>query len=365
MTEATVLCPPERERTLWCIQSGKTVGVQRKVKMTVSQQATSSSILCNLCGGKEVSILSNRSRSGKPLRTVICQACGLVWSDPRPHDARQFYEEEYRLSYKHSYSPKPKHVLRAGHVALSRFEKIEPLLSSRKAVLDVGTGGGEFAYLLQSLGHGVSGIEPNRGYADYSIQEYGLTVQVGFVQDATCPPESFDAVTIWHVLEHTEDPGFILALLRSWLKPDGTLVVEVPNVEATCQAPHSTFHEAHLYNFNVVSLRRLAKKHGLYETKHLISRDGGNITMFLSRIEPLVQDRYDASIPGNYEWISRIVRRHSNVRRHLTPLPYLRAWQRLCRSLQERRQTADERSGKALLDTLYSSQFHMRSMGRG
>ncbi|OQW30918.1 MAG: methyltransferase type 11 [Nitrospira sp. SG-bin1] len=306
-------------------------------------------------------MLSNRSRSGKPLRTVICRACGLVWSDPRPHDARQFYEEEYRLSYKHTYSPKPKHVLRAGHVALSRFEKIERLLLNRKAVLDVGTGGGEFAYLLQSLGHRVCGIEPNRGYADYSIREYGLTVQVGFVQDATFPLDSFDVVTIWHVLEHTEDPGSILALLRSWLKPDGTLVVEVPNVEATCQSPRSTFHEAHLYNFNVVSLRRLAKKHGLFEARHLISRDGGNITMFFTRTAPLIADQFEAVIPGNYEWVSRIVRQHGNVRHHLTPLPYLRMWQRLCRSLRERRQTADARSGKALLDGLYSAQSRDRS----
>jgi methylase of polypeptide subunit release factors len=119
--------------------------------MAVNREMNACSIPCNLCGGTEVSILSNRSRSGKPLRTVICRACGLVWSDPRPHDARRFYEQEYRLSYKHTYRPKLKHVLRAGNVALSRFEKIEQLLSTRKAVLDVGTGGGEFAYLLQSL----------------------------------------------------------------------------------------------------------------------------------------------------------------------------------------------------------------------
>jgi 2-polyprenyl-3-methyl-5-hydroxy-6-metoxy-1,4-benzoquinol methylase len=313
-----------------------------------------SSIPCNLCGGTEVAILSNRSRSGTPLQTVICRACGLVWSDPRPHEARQFYEEEYRLSYKDTYSPKPKHVLRAGKVALSRFEKIEPLLTDRKVVLDVGTGGGEFAYLLQSLGHRVSGIEPNKGYADYSIREYGLTVHVGFVQDAAFPPESFDVVTIWHVLEHTEDPGSVLALLRSWLKNDGLLVVEVPNVEATCQAPKSTFHEAHLYNFNVVSLRRLAKKQGMHEARHLISRDGGNITMFLTRARHSLEDPYQVAIPENYEWVSRIVRGHSNLRRHLTPLPYVRPWQRLYRSLMERRETAGAIHGKALLDRLYS-----------
>jgi len=315
------------------------------------------SIPCNLCGGRDVSPLSSQSRSGKPLRTVICRSCGLVWSDPRPHDARHFYEEDYRVSYKNTYRPKPKHVLRAGHVALSRFEKIHQLLSNRKSVLDVGTGGGEFAYLVQSLGHRVSGIEPNRGYADYSIQEYGLEVQVGFVQDATFPQEAFDVVTIWHVLEHTEDPGAVLALLRSWLKPDGMLVVEVPNVEATCQAPHSTFHEAHLYNFNVVSLRRLAKKHGLYEAWHLISRDGGNITMFFRREDPPIETGCDTAIPGNYEWVAGIVRGHSNWKRHLTPTPYVRAWQRICRSLAERRETAAGTSGKALLDTLYSAQL--------
>lgn len=327
--------------------------------MAMDQGTKDCSIPCNLCGGTEVSILSTRSRSGNPLRTVICRACGLVWSDPRPHDARQFYEEQYRLAYKNTYSPKPKHVVRAGKVALSRFGKIAQLLSSRKTVLDVGTGGGEFAYLLQLLGHVVNGIEPNRGYADHSIQQYGLTVQVGFVQDATFAQASFDIVTIWHVLEHTEDPGLILARLRSWLKPDGVLVVEVPNVEATCQAPRSTFHEAHLYNFNVVSLRRLAKKQGLHETSHLISQDGGNITMLFTPKEPLIADPFSAVIPGNCEWISRIVRQHSALRHHLSPAPYVRVWQRLCRSLEERRETAALGSGKAILDGLYAP--HMQA----
>ena len=329
--------------------------------MAVNLGAKDCSIPCNLCGGSEVSILSTRSRSGNPLRTVICRACGLVWSDPRPHDARQFYEAEYRLAYKNTYSPKPKHVVRAGKVALSRFGKIAQLLSSQKTVLDVGTGGGEFAYLLQSLGHVVNGIEPNRGYADHSIQQYGLTVRVGFVQDATFDPASFDIVTIWHVLEHTEDPGFILARLRSWLKPDGVLVVEVPNVEATCQAPRNTFHEAHLYNFNVVSLRRLAKKQGLYETSHLISQDGGSITMFFTRAEPLITDQFCAVIPGNCEWISRIVRQHTFLRHHLSPSPYVRVWQRLCRSLEERRETVAPSSGKAILDVLYAPHVQAHS----
>ena len=337
--------------------------MELKVSMETSRQTETSSIPCNLCAGRSVSVLSNRSRSGKPLRTVICLACGLVWSDPRPHDARQFYEDEYRVSYKNTYQPKPKHVLRAGHVALSRLEKIQGLLSCRKTVLDVGSGGGEFVYLLRSLGHAVQGIEPNKGYAEYSIQEYGLSVQVGFVQDGTFPPASFDVVTIWHVLEHTEDPGAVLALLRSWLKPDGVLVVEVPNVEATCQAPHSTFHEAHLYNFNVVALRRLGRKHGLRESWHVISRDGGNITLFFTRADPSVGPPAEDAIPGNYEWVSRIVQGHSTLRHHLTLLPYLRPLQRLWRSFEEQRETRGRENGRMLLDALYARALGARVGG--
>jgi 2-polyprenyl-3-methyl-5-hydroxy-6-metoxy-1,4-benzoquinol methylase len=320
----------------------------------MSQQTESCSIPCNLCGGKDIAILSNMSRSGKPLRTVICKSCGLVWSDPRPHDARQFYEEEYRVAYKHTYAPKPKHVLRAGHVALSRLDKIKPLLSGSKTILDVGTGGGEFAYLLQSRGHTVSGVEPNRGYADYSINEYGLPVQVGFVQDGTFPPDAFDVITMWHVLEHTENPEAVLVRLRSWLKPDGILVVEVPNVEATCQSPRSTFHEAHLYNFNIATLRGLAEKSELHEAWHTISSDGGNITMFLKRKGSLASDSGGSAIPGNFQRVCAVVGRHTNFRHSLTRTPYLRAWQRLRRALSERTGTAHFRSGKHLLDSLYT-----------
>ena len=101
-------------------------------------------IPCNLCSSQQVSILSNTSRERRPLRTVICQNCGLAWTDPRPHQAREFYADEYRLSYKGSYSPKPKHVYRAGNVAIDRYRRIQHHLPLTGSVLDVGSGGGEF-----------------------------------------------------------------------------------------------------------------------------------------------------------------------------------------------------------------------------
>ena len=312
------------------------------------------SIPCNLCGSTDASLLSRRSRSGKPLRTVICRQCGLAWSDPRPHDPREFYAERYRVDYKGACAPKPKHVLRAGKTALSRFAKIRDRLAGVRTILDVGTGGGEFAYLLRSLGYDLKGVEPNRGYADYSVAEYGLDVRVGFVEQCDFAANAFDLITIWHVLEHTENPGGVLAKLLGWLRPGGVLVVEVPSIEATCQSPKSTFHEAHLYHFNVASLRRLAERTGFAEAAHVISEDGGNLTMYLHKRPARAGDAAALAIPGNCKRVAAIVRAHTPLRHYLGAAPYVRTARRLARIISEKREGAGFDHGKAILDRLYS-----------
>lgn len=311
-----------------------------------------SSTPCNLCGNDQVAVLSTRSRSGAELRTVICPKCGLVWSDPFPHDPRQFYQNDYRLAYKQTYAPKAKHVLRAGRVALTRYQKIKHLLHEPQTLLDVGTGGGEFAYLLKSLGHNLHGIEPNKGYGEYSAAQYGLNLQLGFIQDANFAEASFDVITIWHVLEHTENPLQVLAKLRSLLKPEGTLVVEVPNIEATCQAPASTFHEAHLYNFNLATLSKMGEKVGLSAAQHVFSEDSGNVTVFFHKNE-VPSHAQDWQIPDNAQKIGAIVRGHTPLKHYLRATPYLRFLKKLNRTLAERNLGQPVTDSKSLLDQLY------------
>jgi len=322
-----------------------------KVQNPVKQELCSTP--CNLCGSQEVTVLANHSRSGEPLRTIMCRECGLVWSDHLPHNPRDFYENDYRISYKGQYSPKPKHILRAGNVALSRHQKIEQLLTTPMAILDVGSGGGEFAYLLQTLGHQVQGVEPNNGYAEYSIGEYGLNVQVGFVQEVIIPQQSFDLITIWHVLEHTDNPFAVLTKLHAFLKPQGILVVEVPNIEAISQSPKSTFHEAHIFNFNIATLTKLAEKADFTEISHVVSADGGNITLFLQKATKGNNDVGELTIEGNAKRISKIVSNHTALKHYLTINPYVRLFNRIRRYCYENNQNTHFTSGRQLLDQLY------------
>jgi 2-polyprenyl-3-methyl-5-hydroxy-6-metoxy-1,4-benzoquinol methylase len=313
---------------------------------------------CNLCGGHDVTVVSRRSRSGRPLRSVACTGCGLVWSDPRPHDTRTFYADDYRLAYKQTFEPRPKHVLRAGHVALDRLRKIRDCVSrERMHVLDVGSGGGEFAYLLKKLGHEVTGAEPNNGYAAYSERQYGLRIRRGFIGDMDLPPQSFDLVTIWHVLEHTEDPAAVLTQLHAALRPGGTLVVEVPNVLATCQSPRSSFHEAHLYTFGIPTLSALARKAGFMPVSIQLSADAGNLT---ARFEALAAHETAPcavrKIAGNHAHVTSVIAAHTQLSHALSVHPFKRAAGRLWRAVSERLalRSAGVVTGRELLDKVYA-----------
>lgn len=308
---------------------------------------------CNLCGNHEVEVLANEGRDGETLRTVICTHCGLVWSDPFPMDVREYYQKDYRLSYKGTYTPRMKHIWRAADVALNRLHKIQPYLAGRTRMLDVGSGGGEFLYLMHTRGLDAQGIEPNEGYGAYSRREYGLNVSLGFAQNHDYPSGSFDLVTMWHVLEHTDDPAAVLRKIRGWLKDDGLLVVEVPNVEAICQMPKSTFHAAHLFNFNDVTLAGVAAKAGLRVVGKLTSEDGGNITQFLQAI-PGGAEAGQAGLTANFERIAGIRRAHTNLRHYFSAQPYVRLWRKLARSGPEKRNAERFSHGKALLDSKYA-----------
>ena len=292
-------------------------------------------IACAVCGGRDATVVGLRGRDGETLRSVACRQCGLVWSDPRPHDVRQFYEHDYRQAYKKVFTPRPKHVLRAGRVALDRWSRIRDLLRPGARVLDVGSGGGEFAHLLARLGCRVTGIEPNIGYAGHAARSYGLDVRRGFVDQVAIEPQSIEVVTIWHVLEHTEDPLAVLRQLRRVLVPEGRLVVEVPNIEATCQSPRSTFHAAHLVHFNVATLSALAARAGLRMVWHALSPDGGNLTMVLQPDAQLAEAPPKA-LPGNHERVVAVLSSHRPLTHALRPATAWRALRRIGRALEER-----------------------------
>jgi len=290
---------------------------------------------CELCGNRHVELVATRDRDASPLPVVMCPHCGLVWNDPRPsaEALEAYYREEYRLDYKGTVEPKPKHTLRATRVAIDRCRRLRSELTPGQPVLDLGAGGGEMVYVLRRLGFDASGLEPNEGYARFARERLGVPVTSGRWQQAAIAPGSLSAVTLFHVMEHLDRPLEAMRLIRGWLRTGGMLWIEVPNVEAVCQAPTHRFHRAHLYNFNDATLMALGRCAGFDAVRAFTSSDGGNLTAVFRNSEAPAADHH--GIPGNADRIRRILQEHTMLRHSLSMAPFVRPLRKAAQRVSE------------------------------
>ena len=234
-----------------------TVGTERK--------------MCPLCGNPGVAELNRVvdlyfSTPGEwCIRRCGNVACGLWWLDPIPGRgwASESYEgyftqtpqsiasrgakeafEQSILDGSLGYDATGSSVLRSvgrilGWLPPLRDEGARRVMwleaSKMGTLLDVGCGSGGFLARMRGLGWRVQGVEPDPRAAQLARRQFGLDVHAGTLERLEIAPETFDAVTLNHVIEHTADP---LALLRECtriLKPGGTLVIVTPNVDSLGQ----------------------------------------------------------------------------------------------------------------------------------
>ena len=317
-------------------------------------------IPCNLCGGSDVEVIGDRDRDGHPLRTTICRACGLVWSNPRPteEEVRRYYSKEYRLDYKGQSTPSLRHVARSARGALNRYRTLAPYIKDGDRILDAGAGGGEVVYVLRKLGFAATGIEPDEHYARHARESLGVPVETGFVQDADYPRGSFDVITMYHALEHVEDPSAILARLRGWITDTGSLLVEVPNVEAVCISPGHRFHFAHFYNFNRGTLEALGRKAGFEPVDTATSPDGGNL---ISIFRPATREQPPQFDSANYARVAAVVNGHTTLKYYCSASPYTGPLTRLRAYVLDRRAARGCETAAQVLDKLIASRSaHIR-----
>ena len=314
-------------------------------------------IPCNLCGSSDIDVVGDRDRDGRPLRTTACRRCGLVWSNPRPtgDEVRRYYSSGYRLDYKGRSTPSLRHVARSGRGALNRYRALAPFLERGARILDAGAGGGEVVYVLRRLGFDASGLEPDEHYARHAREALDVPVATGFVQDASFPPGSFDVITMYHALEHVEDPTAILTRLRSWIADAGVLLVEVPNVESRCVSPGHRFHFAHFYNFNRATLEALGWKAGFEPVQTSESPDGGNL---ISAFRAAPQCRAPRPDTANYARVAAAVRQHTAARYYCSTSPWVGPLSRLQTYLVDRGAARGCDTPRRVLDKLIDGAHH-------
>jgi SAM-dependent methyltransferase len=112
----------------------------------------------------------------------------------------------------------------------TRLKLVRALVAPGARLLDVGAGRGRFVAAAAAAGYDAEGLEPSERGLNAARRDYGVGLQRATVETAEVAPGSLDVVTLWHVLEHVEDPAAALATVAGWLRPGGALVLGVPNL---------------------------------------------------------------------------------------------------------------------------------------
>lgn len=186
---------------------------------------------CPACGGPLVAWRSAPSAEPTlgPARYELrrCRWCGSAVTvgeaPPELHDTGAYGPGDPRLA--RAVAP----VLRA--FDSHRLRMLAALAPPPARLLDAGAGRGRFVAGALAAGYEARGIEPSRRGV-LAAAAAGAPVEQATIEAAAPEPGSLDAVTLWHVLEHLEDPGAALARIATWLAPEGVLLVGVPNLSS-------------------------------------------------------------------------------------------------------------------------------------
>lgn len=178
----------------------------------------------------------------------------------------------------------------------NKVNLLNSLRTETKTVLDIGTGTGDFLWACQKDGWEVTGIEPNqnaRKLAQEKLHKVLNNNAINLIYDnlknlqETKAENSlkFDVISLWHVLEHVPDVENYIKQLRLLLKPNGTLIVAVPNFKSYDALYYGKYWAA----FDV-------PRHLSHFSKKAIAKLFGNEKMEVYKIFPMKMDSFYVSL---------------------------------------------------------------------
>lgn len=160
---------------------------------------------------------------------VRCASCGHVYQNPQPvfDDLALRYDSEY-FRYELENAEPFYRLMRLGLKDLG-FMQEQQRLQQRGRFLDIGCATGVLLQRMQQEGWGVQGVEICKPAARYAIEQRGVPVHLGPVEEAPFEPGAFSAVHTSHVIEHVAEPRDFLLRMNELLCPGGVAVIVTPD----------------------------------------------------------------------------------------------------------------------------------------
>lgn len=215
---------------------------------------------CSLCSGENIVLRHPHVRDNKELHVLECQDCGLVFLNTFNHISEQFYEDSGMLSNDISFKQYRQQSFKDDQRRANQLkEKIRG-----KTVLDFGCGAGGFLNLIKENTSTVAGVE-----LDKELNQQINSENIRCYSNIAEIKGEYDFITLFHVLEHIVDPGNLLNELKQYLKPNGTMIIEVPNADDALLTLYEnnkfadfTYWSCHVFLYNSYTLKRVVEEAG-------------------------------------------------------------------------------------------------------
>jgi 2-polyprenyl-3-methyl-5-hydroxy-6-metoxy-1,4-benzoquinol methylase len=209
--------------------------------------------------------------SGEIFDLLLDDNLDLLMTSPKPkkEDLGKYYESDDYISHTDSKKSLVDFAYQTvkNYTLKKKLKLINSFNTERIKILDIGCGTGDFLKICSDNNWNVSGVEPNKNARDLALSkciksEAQFFESVEELKKEESVFQSFDVITMWHVLEHVPNLDETIFNLKKLLKPEGVLIVAVPNFKSFDAEYYKEYWAAydvprHLWHFSQTAIRRL------------------------------------------------------------------------------------------------------------
>jgi 2-polyprenyl-3-methyl-5-hydroxy-6-metoxy-1,4-benzoquinol methylase len=228
---------------------------------------------CPICNKEDIYTLlhtKDYSLTGEDFHIIQCANCTLEYTDPAPSkdNIAPYYNFPSYISHtdtKEGLVNQIYHKVR-NHTLTQKTNWVQSLFTGHKGqLLEVGAGTGAFAHSMLKKGWKVTALEPDASSRQKALENYAINL-LPIEELFQLEPAKYEVITLWHVLEHVHDLNAYMKAFNSLLKPNGRLIIAIPNYTSYDAGFYKNYWAAydvprHLYHFSPFAMQYLAKKH--------------------------------------------------------------------------------------------------------
>lgn len=226
---------------------------------------------CPLCESPDIVLYlkcRDHTVTREEFEIFTCRQCTFKFTNPQPssEELNKYYNSEEYISH----SDTEKGIIarvykKVRHVTMRSKIRLLNRYSTKGKLLDFGAGTGFFVKSAVENNWNAIGIEPEEKARKIAKENNGVNIYEPAYMDKQ-EKESFQVITLWHVLEHITNLHEIVDKFHALLIPGGWLFIAVPNHLSWDSKTYNKFWAAwdvprHLWHFNPIAIRLLLAKH--------------------------------------------------------------------------------------------------------